>query len=58
MGATVSTTVSKNTNFVIVKTEADVDGNSTKLVKARKLNALGADISIVAREEFMMTQIG
>jgi len=55
MGATVSTTVSKNTTHVIVKTEADVDGNSTKLVKARKLNALGeATIQIVSREGFMV----
>ena len=54
MGATVSTTVSKNTTHVIVKTEADVDGNSTKLVKARKLNALGAVIVIVSRDGFMV----
>ena len=54
MGATVSTTVSKNTNFVIVKSETEVGGNSTKLVKARKLNATGdAVIQIVSRETFM-----
>jgi NAD-dependent DNA ligase len=53
MGASVSATVSKNTTHVIVKTEADVEGNSTKLVKARKLNALGeATIQIVSRENF------
>ena len=55
MGATVGATVSKNTTHVIVKTEADVDGNSMKLVKARKLNALGeATIQIVSREGFMV----
>ena len=59
MGATVSATVSKNTTHVIVKTEADVDGNSTKLVKARKLNAVdGTDIQIVSREEFVDAHMG
>lgn len=54
MGASITSTVSKNTNFVIVKTEADTAANSTKLVKARKLNtAGGADIRIVSRGEFV-----
>jgi len=59
MGASIASTVSKNTNFVIVKTEADTAGNSTKLVKARKLNAVdGTDIQIVSREEFVDAHMG
>lgn len=59
MGATITSTVSKHTDFVIVKTESDLETNSTKLVNAKILNATGdANITILSHEQFMANHMG